>query len=273
MLALPKVVPENAYKQRYKNIGTVFAILKMALSGSYIPFGVFRLYGDTCLQDALAMFVKLLMYIPEEEFYNFHALLESIAQDNMCFLSNIKPEVFTVLMRYIEQATVSLDAVIVTASCSTLDLILNYLYRRLTRAAPPRAHVGAETEGENCIRALEAQPSLLPQMLSTILNASLFEDVKCQWSLSRPLLGLILLQEECFQQWKMELLANQPQDKRAAFEEAFTSLMDGVERNVSTRNKDTFTQNMNMFRKTIQEIIKGDVMSAVQPVPVADMMS
>lgn len=57
------------------------------------------------------------------------------------------------------------------------------------------------------------------KMLSTILNASLFEDVKCQWSLSRPLLGLILLQEECFQQWKMELLANQPQDKRAAFEE------------------------------------------------------
>lgn len=56
-------------------------------------------------------------------------------------------------------------------------------------------------------------------MLSTILNASLFEDVKCQWSLSRPLLGLILLQEECFQQWKMELLANQPQEKRAAFEE------------------------------------------------------
>ncbi|MCP9256874.1 XPO7 [Dirofilaria immitis] len=249
MLALPKVIPENAYKQRYKNIGTIFAILKMALSGSYIPFGVFRLYGDTCLQDALAMFVKLLMYIPEEEFHsyskiiqNFHSLLESIAQDNMCFLSNIKPEVFTVLMRYIEQATISLDAIVVTASCSTLDLILNYLYRRLTRAAPPRTHVGAEAEGENCIRALEAQPSLLPQ-------------------------------EECFQQWKMELLANQPQDKRTVFEEAFTSLMDGVERNVSTRNKDTFTQNMNMFRKTVQEIIKGDVMSAVQPLPVADMMS
>ncbi|VDK76048.1 unnamed protein product [Litomosoides sigmodontis] len=280
MLALPKVVPQNAYKQRYKNIGTVFAILKMALNGSYIPFGVFRLYGDTCLQDALSMFVKFLMYIPEDEFQsyskivqNFHWLLESIAQDNMCFLSNVKPEVFTVVMRYIEQAIVSFDPIVVTASCSTLDLILNYLYRRLTRTAPPRTHVGAEAEGENCIRALEAQPSLLPQMLSTVLNASLFDDFKCQWSLSRPLLGLILLQEECFQQWKMELLANQPQDKCAAFQEAFTSLMEGVERNVTTRNKDTFTQNMNMFRKTILEIINGDVISAAQPLPVADMMS
>lgn len=51
-----------------------------------------------------------------------------------------------------------------TASCSTLDLILNYLYRRLTRAAPPRTHVGAEAEGDNCIDALKAQPSLLPEV-------------------------------------------------------------------------------------------------------------
>lgn len=68
MLALPKVSPENAYKERYKNVGIVFSVLKMALSGAYIPFGVFRLYGDSCLQDALAMFIKLFMYIPEEDF-------------------------------------------------------------------------------------------------------------------------------------------------------------------------------------------------------------
>lgn len=60
----------------------------------------------------------------------------------------------------------------VTASCSTLDLILNYLYRRLTRTTPPRAHVGAETEGENCIRALESQPTLLPQVRSFLMQSN-----------------------------------------------------------------------------------------------------
>lgn len=40
--------------------------------------------------------------------------MESIAQNNMCFLSNIKPEVFVVLIRYIEQAIVSFDPIVVS---------------------------------------------------------------------------------------------------------------------------------------------------------------
>jgi len=33
-------------------------------------------------------------------------------------------------------------------------------------------------------------------MLSTVLNIIMFEDCRNQWSMSRPLLGLILLNEE-----------------------------------------------------------------------------
>ena len=36
----------------------------------------------------------------------------------------------------------------------------------------------------------------LCQMLSTVLNIIMFEDCRNQWSMSRPLLGLILLNEE-----------------------------------------------------------------------------
>lgn len=34
------------------------------------------------------------------------------------------------------------------------------------------------------------------QMLSTVLNIIIFEDCRNQWSMSRPLLGLILLNEK-----------------------------------------------------------------------------
>jgi len=37
-------------------------------------------------------------------------------------------------------------------------------------------------------------------MLSTVLNIIMFEDCRNQWSMSRPLLGLILLNEEYFKQ-------------------------------------------------------------------------
>lgn len=39
-------------------------------------------------------------------------------------------------------------------------------------------------------------PLLHFQMLSTVLNIIIFEDCRNQWSMSRPLLGLILLNEK-----------------------------------------------------------------------------
>ena len=37
-------------------------------------------------------------------------------------------------------------------------------------------------------------------LLQTVLNIIMFEDCRNQWSMSRPLLGLILLNEDYFQQ-------------------------------------------------------------------------
>lgn len=42
-------------------------MLKAALCGSYVNFGVFRLYGDEALDNALNVFVKLLLSIPQSD--------------------------------------------------------------------------------------------------------------------------------------------------------------------------------------------------------------
>uniref|UniRef100_A0A0N5ABI6 Importin-11 n=1 Tax=Syphacia muris TaxID=451379 RepID=A0A0N5ABI6_9BILA len=281
LLALPEVAPENAYKERYKHIASCFSALKMSLSGGYVPFGVFRLYGDTCLQEALSTFMKLFMAIPSQDFHSyqkvtqsFYSLLECVAFDNIAYLSNVQPELFITILKYIQEGAVSLDGPVVNASCATLDILLNYLYRRITQNTHPRVHVGSEPEGEECIRALEAHPTVLSETLVVMLDALLFDEVKCRWSMSRPLLGLILLQESAFQQWKMELIAQYPQEKRASFEEAFTGLMDGVDRNLSVRNKDIFTQNLVLFRKRMYEVIRGTSTPVIQPVQsTSDMMS
>ena len=42
-------------------------MLKAALSGNYVNFGVFRLYGDTALDDALQTFVKMLLSISQTD--------------------------------------------------------------------------------------------------------------------------------------------------------------------------------------------------------------
>lgn len=47
-------------------------------------------------------------------------------------------------------------------------------------------------------------------MLSSILQLLIFEEVKCQWSMSRPLLGLIMVNGQQFREWQQDFIAHQP---------------------------------------------------------------
>uniref|UniRef100_A0A0K0D9C8 Importin N-terminal domain-containing protein n=1 Tax=Angiostrongylus cantonensis TaxID=6313 RepID=A0A0K0D9C8_ANGCA len=268
ILVMPDVPKERAYAERYKNIGIIFNVLKCALIGAYIPFGVFRLYGDPCLQDSLNMFVKLFLKIPEEDFHsytkiaqNYYNLLENVVQDNIAFVSNLQPEVFAAILRSVHTGVTSLDAVVITSACSALDSILNYLYKRFTRAPHPVAKVGMEPEGDSCLVAVKSQPQLMSDILTSMMTSLMFGEVKCQWSISRPLLGLILLQEEVFTNFKREIISQQPEDRHAVFEQAFDGLMDGVEMSLAVKNKDIFTQNLAKFRREVVEAVKGKEVS------------
>lgn len=62
-----EVPKEQAYPLKLKGIAISFSMLKAALCGSYVNFGVFRLYGDEALDNALNIFVKLLLSIPQSD--------------------------------------------------------------------------------------------------------------------------------------------------------------------------------------------------------------
>lgn len=48
------------------------------------------------------------------------------------------------------------------------------------------------------LRTLETHLGVFRQILQTVLNIIIFEECRNQWSMSRPLLGLILLNEEVY---------------------------------------------------------------------------
>lgn len=58
---------DQVYALKLKGISICFSMLKAALSGSYVNFGVFRLYGDDALDNALQTFIKLLLSIPHSD--------------------------------------------------------------------------------------------------------------------------------------------------------------------------------------------------------------
>lgn len=67
-LQLPPVPKEMHYKQRVKNFGVICQILRNVLSGNYLPHGVFWLYDDNCLNDALDVSFQLFLRLQEENF-------------------------------------------------------------------------------------------------------------------------------------------------------------------------------------------------------------
>ena len=79
------VSKDQMYALKLKGISVCFSMLKAALCGSYVNFGVFRLYGDEALDNALNTFVKLLLSIPQTDLlvnnflmnFTFDLILES----------------------------------------------------------------------------------------------------------------------------------------------------------------------------------------------------
>jgi exportin-7 len=66
----------------------------------------------------------------------------------------------------------------------------------------------------------------------------MFEECRNQYSMSRPLLGLILLNEDYFGQLRQSIIRSQPVDKQSLMAQWFDNLMDGIERNVTAKNRD-----------------------------------
>ncbi|EFN82748.1 Exportin-7-A [Harpegnathos saltator] len=158
-----------------------------------------------------------------------------------------------------------------TGCCATLDHIVTYLFKQLyQKGYPGRKNAVVPGGGDLFLEVLKQHPEILQQILSTVLNVIMFEDCRSQWSMSRPLLGLILLNEEYFNQLRESIIRSQPVDKQAAMAQWFENLMNGIERNLLTKNRDRFTQNLSMFRRDINDALKGPNVSANS---VSDMMT
>lgn len=57
----------DAYGMKYKGIWICLTILMHALAGNYVNFGVFELYGDRALADALDVALKMALSIPQAD--------------------------------------------------------------------------------------------------------------------------------------------------------------------------------------------------------------
>lgn len=102
------------------------------------------------------------------------------------------------------------------------------------------------------LQHLNAEPSLFPDLLYSLFDIVLFDECFNQWSLSRPMLSLMLVislvHESEMAKLKDRLISSQPQDKQQLLASLLDRLMKDVDGTLDSKNRDRFTQNLSPVR-------------------------
>ncbi|XP_078509484.1 ran-binding protein 17 isoform X2 [Lissotriton helveticus] len=278
ILSLGTIPKDQIYPLKLKGISICYCALKAALSGNYVSFGVFKLYGDNHFDNVLQAFVKMLLSVSHCDILqyrklsqSYYPLLECLTQDHMSFITSLEPHVLIYIFTSISEGLTALDTIVCSSCCACLDYIVSYLFKHLAKEGKKslrRREICQD--GQRLLHFMQQNPNVLQQMMSILMNTIIFEDCRNQWSVSRPLLGLILLNEKYFNELRASLINSQPDNKREILDLCFRNLMEGVEQNLLVKNRDRFTQNMSVFRRDVAEALRSDGNTEISSL---DMMS
>ncbi|XP_048135324.1 exportin-7 isoform X3 [Rhodamnia argentea] len=209
ILSLPNAADIYAFK--YKGIWISFTILSRALAGNYVNFGVFELYGDRALSDALDIALKMTLSIPLADILAYRkltrayfAFLEVLFSSHIVIILNLDTSTFMHIVGSLESGLKGLDTNISSQCASAVDNLAAFYFNNITMGEAPNSPAAI-----NLARRIADCPTLFPEILKTLFEIVLFEDCGNQWSLSRPMLSLILISEQIFSDLKAQILASQ----------------------------------------------------------------
>ena len=248
------------YAERFKGIWLATCALTRALSGNYVNFGVFELYGDAALKDALNVAIRLNLTIPLDEILTYRkvskayfAFLETLCHNHLPVVAAADDATFAHVVRSLEAGLRSLDVSISSQCAAAIDVLAANTFKARNPESPIGSGSGSgglnpPPGAEALASRVAAHPGLFPDVLRTLFDIVLFEDCANQWSLSRPMLSLILVNEAVYNALKAQITAAVPPAKRHGMDACFEKLMHEVTRSLASRNRDRFTQNLTVFR-------------------------
>jgi len=293
----------DVYTLRYKGIWISLMMLTRCLGGGYVNFGVFDLYGDPSLNDAIRWALRMCLSIPVGDLHGYkklsrahYSLLEQLCHSHPSSIINTDVETFSHLFRSLEMGLRSLEVSISSQCASALDSLAAFCFnanssmvqsQQAAAAAAQQAAAIAQANAGSAEAAaaaaaaangslgigmpsardaeaaqlmakhLRMNPQLVHDALKALYEIVLFEECSNQWSLSRPMLSLALLDVEAFERVQHELVsqgqgtANNP-ERAQRLRTCFTRLMHDVSPSLEPKNRDRFTQNLTVVRLDFQ---------------------
>lgn len=97
---------------------------------------------------------------------------------------------------------------------------------------------------------------LFQELFKAVVEVIVLEDSSYMWSLSKPLLGLIIVNEHSFEEIKRIVIprATNNVEAQGKLYEAISNLMNGVSRSMEIKNRDRFSKNFSTLRQTLSNL-------------------
>ena len=240
----------------FTGIELCIRILTNAFTGEYCCFGVFELYEDKSLVDAIDCVIHLILSIPFPLLTMYpslnsayYAFIETLARYHPGELLRQDSSVLSHILYSVRSGLQSFQRRVFTQSCCTLDYFMAFQFEILAREKHPnhsdllQVHLDSE--------AMEVYSVLL----ETLMSIYLFDDngKLPQWAVARPFLNFIVMYPDQYQTSRVNVISSQPPHRQEVVANAFELLLVDIDRDISTKNRDKFSQNLSAFRRALKQ--------------------
>lgn len=249
LLASP-IPSGDLYKERYKCMSISLNVLNSALSGNYVCFGVFALYNDPCLENALDVALQMILSVPIDDVIAYpklskayYGFIEIFFRNHIKSVLAVETPIFMRLMNAVHEGLQASDPQLSALCANSIDHIATFYFENMDKD---------KSEIRNLNSHLSAQPNLFSSLTSTLFNLLLFGAPQHHWAVIKPMLSLMLASESSFKAYKDHLIATQAPENQQALIEAFHNLLHDVQRSLDNTNRERFTQKLVTFRVAVR---------------------
>jgi exportin-7 len=134
-----------------------------------------------------------------------------------------------------------------TSSANSIGSICEYIIKISQKDFPEKSVVQSR---------VAEYVHLFRDIFISVVEAIVLEDSNYMWSLSKPLLGLIIVNEHQFKDIIVLVIpkATTNTESQAKLFEGLSSLMTGVSRSMDVKNRDRFSKNFGALRQLLSSL-------------------
>ncbi|CAG9327538.1 unnamed protein product [Blepharisma stoltei] len=257
LMSYGKAILENniAPAEYYKKLKRILEIMAKMMSGGYVSFGIFEVYGDTCFLESLGTCFELIEKIPRDDAVAYSKLLDVIYEflELICkshlktVFSQLRSSYFSAIVFFLLRGVKASNMKHCLSTANSITYMCEFIIKTSQKD---------NNDSQAINRVFNDFPGCLSELLTAVLEVVLNEDSNYMWSLSKPLLGLIIINENSFEQIKNYVIsgASSNLETQQSLNASLSKLMNGVSRSMDQKNRDRFSKNFTEMRQAITSV-------------------